>query len=71
MEQQPRHKFDIYTELYPASSVAIIGSGIIAVTMGELPIGVAVVLSGIAVGLAGPLARSVHERRAARRRHRY
>lgn len=70
MEHHPRHKFDVYTELYPASSVAIIGSGLITVTMGAASFGAAMVLSGIAVGLAGPVARAVHERRIARR-HRH
>ena len=68
MQSKPRHKFDIYTELYPASSIAIIGSGVIVVIMGEIPFGTAIVLSGIAVGLAGPLARAVRDRKTARRR---
>jgi hypothetical protein len=68
MEPRRRHKFDIYTELYPASSVAIIGTGIITITMGELLFGIAISLSGVAIGLAGPVARAVHERKVARRR---
>jgi hypothetical protein len=72
MERLPRHKFDLYTEFYPASSVAIIGCGIITATMGAWPVGVSFVLSGMAVGMLGPIARAVHERKiATARRRRY
>jgi hypothetical protein len=68
MQQEPRHKFNVYSELYPASSVAIIGSGIITVTMGDFVVGSAFVFSGIAVGLAGQFARAAHERKLAKQR---
>ncbi len=68
MQQAPRHKFNIYRELYPTSSVAIIGSGIVTATMGEFVVGSAFVFSGIMVGLAGQFARAAHERKLAKHR---
>ena len=70
MSGKPSLKLDVYTELYPASSVILIGTGLIVATTGALPFGVAIALTGVAVGLAGPVARSVHERKIASRRRR-
>ena len=60
-----QHKLDIYTELCPASAMAILGCGLITVTMGALPLGAAISLAGIAVGVAGPLTKSILERNVA------
>jgi len=68
MRRHTPHKLDAYTELYPASSVMLIGSGLIVGTMGGLPFGAALVLTGVAVGLAGPVARAVHDRKVANQR---
>jgi hypothetical protein len=68
MKRTAQHKIDIYTELCPASSVAIIGSGLVTLTMGELPLGAAIALTGIAVGVAGPLAKSFMQQRTAVKR---
>lgn len=67
MQKHIHHKLDVYTELYPASSVAIIGTGLIAATMGEIPIAVAITLTGIAFGLAVPVVRAVYRRRTSTR----
>ena len=61
MKKVAQHKIDIYTELCPASSVAIIGSGLITLTMGEFAVGAVVAVAGIAVGIAGPMARTLIE----------
>ena len=46
---------DIYSELCPASSAAIIGAGLVTVTMGVTGEGLAVVVAGIVVGVVAPL----------------
>jgi len=55
---RPRH-FNLYNEVCPASSAAAIGAGIIAITMGSVPVGTTIVLSGIVIGIARPLAQTV------------
>jgi hypothetical protein len=62
MKSAPK-KFDIYSELFPASSATVIGAGLITVTMGSASAGVAFILAGIAVGVAGPVAQSLRDQR--------
>jgi len=62
MDKPPSRGFNIYTELCPASSAAIIGAGVVAITMGAVPAGAAVALTGLAVGIAGPVTQSIRER---------
>jgi hypothetical protein len=60
--REPRVGVNIYTELCPASAAAIIGAGVVAISMGAVPAGAAVALTGVAVGIAGPVAQSIKER---------
>lgn len=63
MKHMAKH-LDIYSELCPVSSATVIGAGLITLTMGSAPAGVAFVLAGIAVGVAGPMTKSFQEHRA-------
>jgi hypothetical protein len=60
--ENPIRHLDIYSELCPASSATIIGTGLVTITMGSVAAGFVVVLAGIGVGIAGPLAKSVASR---------
>lgn len=63
MKRSVRH-LDIYAELCPASSATVIGAGLITITMGSAPTGLAFLLAGIAVGVAGPVAKTLQEHRS-------
>jgi len=64
-----RKLINIYTELRPVSSVAMIGSGIIAMFIGDLPLGVAIFLNGIAFGVMSSPPYVVRNRPVPVRRH--
>lgn len=57
MIKHSHRQLDVYSELCPASSATIIGAGLVTITMGSMGPGLAVVLAGIVVGVAAPLAR--------------
>jgi uncharacterized membrane protein len=67
MKQASKH-LDIYSELCPASSATVIGAGLITITMGSAPAGFAFLIAGVAVGIAGPVAKTFQERHARRAR---
>jgi hypothetical protein len=56
-------RLDIYSELCPASSATVIGAGLITITMGSASAGLAFVLAGICVGIAGPMSKSFNVRK--------
>lgn len=57
-------QLDIYSELCPVSSATVIGAGLITMTMGSAPTGIVFLLAGIAVGVAGPLAKTIQEHKS-------
>lgn len=59
MDKHSRRQLDVYSELCPASSATIIGAGLVAITMGSTEPGLAVVLAGVVVGIAAPLAKGL------------
>ncbi len=61
-------QLDIYSELCPVSSATVIGAGLITMTVGSASTGVVFLLAGIAVGIAGPLAKNFQDRRKRRAR---
>lgn len=63
MKPSARH-FDIYSELCPVSSATVIGAGMLTMTMGSAPTGFVFLLAGIAVGVAGPLAKTYQEHKS-------
>ena len=58
-----RH-LDLYSEVCPASSATIIGAGLVTITLGSMTAGVAFVLAGIGVGVAGSLTKSYQHRKS-------
>ncbi|HUY67787.1 MAG TPA: hypothetical protein VMV79_00615 [Alphaproteobacteria bacterium] len=63
------HGVDIYTEIAPASAATIIGAGVVAGTLGAAPaMGLSIALTGVALGIAVPLAKSIGERHSGAKR---
>jgi hypothetical protein len=61
-------RLDIYSELCPASSATIIGAGLVSITLGSLVGGIACVLAGVGVGIAGPIIKTIQEKHNIRKR---
>ncbi len=71
MKPHMHGQLDIYKELFPASAATIIGAGFVTSTMGAAPsMGISIVLAGIAVGIASPIACSFRDRKNTKKRKR-
>jgi hypothetical protein len=66
MARRTPRRLDIYSELFPASSAIIIGLGVVTLAMGWAVGGVAFVLAGVGLGVAGALSKAP-TRKAVRR----